>query len=102
MISSHFSLFHHRHVCYPIVFELHGSGTAYNLEYQIFPCVLFPSALCHPCVIGRVVEKQGVWAGASSGSTKNCFYVTPFMVSAFTQKTGKAAMLLPGQSAESS
>lgn len=61
VISSHLSLFHHRHVCYPIIFELRVSGAACNLEYQVFQFILFPPALCHPCVICRMVGKQGAW-----------------------------------------
>lgn len=61
VISSHLGLLYHRHVCYPIIFELQVSGAAYNLEYQIFKFILFPSALHHLCVICSMVGKQGAW-----------------------------------------
>lgn len=61
VISSHLGLFYHRHVCYPIIFELQVSGAACNPEYQIFKFILFLSALHHLFVICSMVGKQGAW-----------------------------------------
>lgn len=81
-------------MCHPIISELHISGAADNLEFQILPFILFPSALSSLCHVWCGWE-AGLWA--SWASAQNCCYISAFMVSAFIQKLGKAVALLPVQ-----